>query len=378
MNMSKSKDAFNRLIETLRQAADNYLVPERGIMSTLDTAEGFRYILHMLSAGIDLYLEGDPQRPEFIRIVSPTRKLMGDNPDAIYHFARIRDDRSYRITGKKTDECYISFTVHGRPADGRLGAAAEPVLADMNDRDFQISPDGSFEIILSPQKQEGNWIKLMPGSASLITRHYYELEGSPAAERDRHIDLHIESLDPVPVRPPLTDEAVARRIDDLVAFIRGGTVEMMIPGSIPIPFVSTTPNELPEPMVFSMAGQDSWGAVDIAYSMAPFQVQPDEALIIEGTLPVCAFANVVLWNKHMQSLEYRDRRVSLNRKQIFRETDGSYRIIVAHQDPGLPNWLDTEGHTEGTVFWRILLPAEQPAQPACRLVKLSEVNKVTT
>ncbi len=372
--MTSSKQVFDKLLVSLREAADNYLVPERGINSETDIAEGIRYILHMLSAGIDLYLESDPDYPQFIRIVSPTRKLMGDNPDAIYHFARIRDDRSYRITGKRGDECYLSFTVHGRPEDGRLGATAEPVLADMSDRDFQISPDGSFEIILSPQEQKGDWIKLLSGAASVITRHYYELPGSPAAEPDRKVNLHIEPLNPPPIRPPMTDESIARGIEDMIAFLRGGTVEMMIPGSIPIPFVSTTPNELPEPMVFSMAGQDSWGAVDIAYSMGLFKIQPDEALIIEGTLPDCAFANVVLWNKHMQSLEYRDRRVSLNRNQIVFEPDGSYRIIVAHQDPGMPNWLDTEGHTEGTVFWRFLLPAGQPAKPVCRLVKFSELK----
>ncbi len=373
--MSNSNKAFNRLLDTLREAAEKYLVPERGILSSADTAEGFRYILHMLSAGIDLYLEGDPDHPQFVRIVSPTRKLMGDNPDAIYHFARIRDDRAYRISGKRGDECYLSFTIHGRPADGRLGATAEPVLADMNDRDFHISPDGSFEIILSPQEQKGNWIKLLPGAASVITRHYFELAGSPAAELDRQVSLRIEPLDPLPIRAPLTDESIARGIEDMIAFLRGGTVEMMIPGSIPIPFVSTIPNELPEPMVFQMTGQNAWGAVDIAYSMGPFKIEPDEALVMEGTLPDCAFANVVLWNKHMQSFEFRDRRVSLNRKQIIPEPDGSYRIVIAHRDPGIPNWLDTAGHTEGTIFWRFLLPIGQPTKPACRLVKLSEVKR---
>ncbi|MFO8011633.1 MAG: hypothetical protein R6U89_12635, partial [Dehalococcoidia bacterium] len=186
--------------------------------------------------------------------------------------------------------------------------------------------------------------------------------------------LRMDPLVEPPARPPLTDESIARGIDAIIAFLRGGTVEMMIPGAIPIPFVSTTPNELPEPMVFQMAGQDAWGAVDIAYSMGPFRIQPDEALVMEGVLPDCAFANVVLWNKHMQSFEFRDRRVSLNRKQIVLEPDGSYRIVVAHRDPGVPNWLDTEGHTEGTVFWRFLLPAEQPARPECRLVKLSEIE----
>ena len=109
--------------------------------------------------------------------------------------------------------------------------------------------------------------------------------------------------------------------------------------------------------------------------MAPFRVGPDEALIMEGRLPFCAFANVMLWNRHMQTLEYRDRRISLNRSQIVPEPDGSYRIVVAHRDPGLPNWLDTEGHREGTIFWRFLLPEGQPEQPRCRLLPLAELAR---
>ena len=58
-------------------------------------------------------------------------------------------------------------TVHGRSEDGRLGAAAEPVLADVNDRGFEVAKDGSFEVILSPDERPGNWIALPPGAASV-------------------------------------------------------------------------------------------------------------------------------------------------------------------------------------------------------------------
>jgi hypothetical protein len=145
----------------------------------------------------------------------------------------------------------------------------------------------------------------------------------------------------------------------------------------PPPFVSVTPNELGTPMVFSMAGTDAWGAVDIAYSMGPFELAPDEALVIEGSLPECAFANVVLWNRFLQSFEFRDRRISLNRKQIRLEKDDRYRIVVSARDPqlkgGSQNWLDTEDHGTGTIFWRFLLPEAAPEKPVCRVVPVSEL-----
>lgn len=370
-NDTQAYAAFSRVIDSLRGVADEYLTAERGIDDETDIAEGFRNALHLLSVGIDFYLEGDPLRPEFTRIVSPTRKIMGDNPDAIYHFARIRGDRRYRVTGRKRDECYISFTIHGRSDDGRLGAAAEPVLADVNDRGLSPDDDGCFELILSPTRQSGNWLDLPPQAASLIVRNYFELEErAPAADPNRRVELRIEPLDDVPVRPPLDDATVAGKLDDVAAFVRGGTVESIALETLEIPFVSRIPNELPRPSVFRLAGQDAWGAVDIAYAMCPFELADGEALIMEGSFPDCAFANVVLWNRHMQCFEYRDRRCSLNRKQTVLGADGRYRIVVSRQDPGVPNWMDTEGHGRGTVFWRFLLPAKQPEKTVCRVVPL--------
>jgi hypothetical protein len=369
-----SYGAFHELIDLLRETADTWLAPERGVDNTTDVIEGLRNVLHLLSAGIDFYLEGDPEHPEFVPIVSPRRKFMGDNPDAIYHLARIRGDRSYRIRGRRGDSCYISFTVHGRAADGRLGAAAEPVLADVNDRGLAVAADGSFELILSPDEHAGNWIRIPAEAASIITRHYFEGEGTPAVDQAGRIELSIEPLTAPPVRPPLTDGEVARRLRDVAAFVRGGTLEgLELPN--PPPFVSREPNELGEPMVFRMAGTDAWGAVDIAYSMGPFELGEDEALVMEGRFPACAFANVVLWNRTMQCFEYRDRRVSLNRRQTALEADGSFRIVVAKRDPGVPNWLDTEGHRKGLIFWRFLLPDDKPAKPACRVVKLADLMR---
>ena len=95
---------------------------------------------------------------------------------------------------------------------------------------------------------------------------------------------------------------------------------------------------------------------------------------MEGTFPPSRFTNVVLWNVHMQTIDYRTRRTSLNQAQVVPEPDGSYRIVISAQDPGLPNWLDTGGHRRGTIFWRFLLPTSQPETPRCRVVNVHELR----
>ena len=163
---------------------------------------------------------------------------------------------------------------------------------------------------------------------------------------------------------------------DTIAFVRATSLGVRVfgePNPTPVPFVSNEPNSVGTPWSFRNAGIAAAGAVDIFYSSGTFDLASDDALVMEGTMPDCAFANLVLWNPHMQTLDYRSRRSSLNSAQMELGADGSFRIVIAARDPGVPNWIDTGGHRRGTMFWRFLLPEEDPATPQCRVVPVSEV-----
>jgi hypothetical protein len=91
---------------------------------------------------------------------------------------------------------------------------------------------------------------------------------------------------------------------------------MPAPGEAPATRFVAHPERPPKPASFRASGVETVGAVDIHYAMAPYLLQPDQALVMQGRLPRCSFANVVLWNMHMQTLDYRFRRTSLNRAQM--------------------------------------------------------------
>jgi hypothetical protein len=114
-----------------------------------------------------------------------------------------------------------------------------------------------------------------------------------------------------------------------------------------------------------------WGTPDNVYSLGLFRLEPDEALVIEGRSTGCVYFGAQLWNRYMQSLDYRYHRVSLNSSEIAFEPDGSFRLVVARRDPGMPNWLDTAGHREGVVFCRWLQSDAPPDQPTSRVITLS-------
>jgi hypothetical protein len=51
------------------------------------------------------------------------------------------------------------------------------------------------------------------------------------------------------------------------------------------------------------------------------------------------------------------------------------RVIIAHQDPGRPNWLDTVGHRRGVVIIRWVMVSHRP-QPVTRAVPFSQLADV--
>jgi hypothetical protein len=124
--------------------------------------------------------------------------------------------------------------------------------------------------------------------------------------------------------------------------------------------VSITPNQFPKPVT---PGDFGLAAFDAAYSMAPVPARPDDALVMTGRWPTCRFANVSLWNRHMQTYDFANRQVAATAAQTELERDGSFKMILAHRDPGLPNWIDTEGRPFGLVFWRFMLPEGEIETP---------------
>jgi hypothetical protein len=366
-----STAVFDSLIASLTEIRDSYILSEERFTEPLDVAEAFRYVFQALSAASELFVEATPDRPRFASIASPARKMQGDNPDAIYHFARIDGSRAYRVFGRIKEEVYTSYTIHGAAPDGGMAGA---LLGDINDRDFEVADDGTYSLVLSATEQPGNWIRLDPAAHCIVVRSYYQTEPSAQNNPEIAVVIGIEALEHTGPIAPLDDETIAERMREGVAFLRQATLGQGIFGSpSPVPFVSNVPNTVAMPFSFRDSGLPVPGAADIVYSMGRWDLQPDEAMVMTGTLPPCEFVNVMLWNKHMQTLEYRTRQTSLNAAQITPEADGSFRIVIADSDPGVPNWLDTEGHLRGSIFWRFLLPHTDPTAIHSQVVKLSDL-----
>lgn len=366
---TESRAALRDLIALLQEIDERYLGDEWGAPAFGDLPDGFRSVAHMLEGGLSLMFDTDPERPFFRPIVTRTRKMLGDNPDALYYTAPVRDDRAYRVTGNLAGSVYLSFTVETDTTEGGYSTQTAGVLRDS---DFDVAPDGSFEVFFGGEQRERNWLALAPRASELIVRCYFEEAAPVAADPNRIVPLYIEPLaDPGPPAP-WNDASVAAGIRRVGAFVRSRTLEQPKPGEREQPsWVSTTPNAFPPP---ELPGTFAFAAADAAYSMAPYALAPDEALVMAGRWPECRFANVCLWNRYLQTFDYAHRPVSRNRANTALEPDGSFRIVIAHEDPRVPNWIDTEGRPFGMVFWRFFLPEGPIETPQATVVKLADLR----
>lgn len=142
-------------------------------------------------------------------------------------------------------------------------------------------------------------------SLSLHTtkRHYYESPGvSIAADPTAPPPVLAISLAnvaaaplaplPSPVALPPTDVDMARKLRAVKMFVKKHSTELeQDPTEAPTWF-SFVLNVFGDPAVFRDVNTGGVGAVDIAYTAAPFKLAPDEALVIAGVMYVLLSADV--------------------------------------------------------------------------------------
>jgi hypothetical protein len=344
---------FGELVDELRALEERIRTGPNTPLDDQGLLEGYKWIFSILAVGLDAYVWADPARPRFVDIVGPYRKWGGDNADAFYQYAPIDPTRTYRVRGRKGDAAYFSLTVYGGPSDGRY---SNRIVGTVNDRTLDIDADGTFSVVLSPEPHGGAWLKLEPDAVCAITRDYIV---DPA--HGRRVEWHIEAEDP-PAAWREDDAELARRFRATLTWIREQAQL--------VPLGLGEPNAVAEPYGVPTATY-GWAAADAAYAMGSYDLAEDQALVIKGRSPECAFWNLCLWNQFLHTYNYDYERVTINGGQVQYEDDGSWTIVIAGRDPGHPNWLSTAGHPRGLLWFRWFHPAATPARPSTELVTIA-------
>jgi hypothetical protein len=365
-----SSDSIDRLAsgatwtefcDTLKKAG-GIVLRETSPADPLTRAEGFRYLSRITRAILEAFVEcSDPRAPVLFRPIHETAKMGADNPDNYYQYATISGDYEYILRGTRGSVSYLGFgTYKGNYGIG--GGTGETGYLDS--KNVTVNKDGTFEVILSRVKKPDNWLPMTPETSSLIVRQTFADRKSEEIAR-----LAIERIGGDGMPTPVTPEKIEQGITMAGNIIFGAATLF---SNWAEGFMKHA-NELPrfDPAV-SLAAM---GDPNICYYHSYWKLAPDEALVIDVTPPKCESWNFQLDNHWMESLDYRYYQVWVNRHTAVYRPDGSVRIVVAHDNPGVDNWIDTVGHWQGTMLFRWIKADEHP-QPRTRVVKTGEVKKL--
>lgn len=345
--------AVHEFLDVLRDLEPRFREGERALTDDQAVLEGYQWMFSIAQVALDTQVWADPANPRFVEIVGPYKKWGGDNSDAFYVFAPVDPAHTYRVRATIGDAVYWSLTVYGGPRDGRY---SERIVGIVNDRDVRPGPDGVVELVLGrerPSGWDGAFIRLDDDAVCAITRDYLI---DPV--RGRRVEWTIEALDP-PTTYREDDADLARRFRAASTWLREQSA------MVPIPLGE--PNVIDEPYPVPTA-TFGWAAGDAAYAMGSFDLADDEALVVRGRSPECAFWNLCLWNQFLHTYNYDYERVTLNGGQASYEPDGSWTIVISATDPGHPNWVSTAGHPRGRIWLRWFFPDATPERPTTEVV----------
>jgi hypothetical protein len=324
-------------------------------------ADLYRQVMMNLSYAYFVMFHADPEHPDWTPFENPVFAQQ-PNPDTLYVTAPLRGDLTYRISGNRG----TCFSVVFSTTAGVLGLVDNfGGITDRNtfdDKSLKIDPDGEFELILSAKRPDGytgNWAPITPRTDNLMVRYVSQ---DWAKERDPQ--LSIECLDPVPPKKRLSPEEILERIRTMAR----------IPAGMDRAFFWYQNSVRQNQGVNVFKLQQLEGVGFQYYWPAAFEFSPGEALIIETELPkVRPYWNLQLNDPYFNCIEYVYRLSSTNGHFAHVASDGKFYGVAALEDPGVPNWLDTAGYTEGT-FWGRWYGCDSTPTPVIHRVPFAKIR----
>ncbi|MGE4609200.1 MAG: DUF1214 domain-containing protein [Myxococcota bacterium] len=331
-------------------------------------AEGYRWVTRIAGLAQKWAVEADdPLHPEIYLLQDASRKLLVDNPDVNYYFVRLDENETYRLTGNRGSAASVGLTVGTdfmRGASGAMGTVGQFELDD-----FSLDPNGDYEIIISRERHEGNWVPLGEGAAQIAVRETFQDRSA-----ETPASYQVERLgDPVPP-PVLTPQLCAERIEnaaELLLFIVRAALAISLG------------HRANQNVISGAAGQDfvdeqddevaTHSSTHMAYQGGSWHLGPDEGLSVTIHPPRggALYWGITLVNVWTESYEYRYSPTATNNKLATANADGSWTLVIAPRDPGSPNWLDTGGRDEGVALIRWVHPASMPPNPSCEVIRIA-------
>ncbi|MGV6806545.1 MAG: hypothetical protein ACWA5K_01410 [bacterium] len=326
--------------------------------------EAYRYVLMSLGQGYMVHMLSDENFPFFSPQFHWPYSSLGANPDTTYYYTPINPEGVYRIWGQRNNIYMVNFQMGESYYGSEDGGTANAII-NYDAEDLTIADDGSFEFVLSaerPQDWKGDW-REMPANTRNVTIRQVAYDWLT----EREAEVRIERLDrslSAPLRP--TAEQYRKQFKSVQVYAE--LITDLWAKHIQRFRTEGLSNKLEG---YTFGDQGGWDKQ--YYFQGGFDLQEDEALIIETTVPdQCRYWNIQLTEELFIPLDYVNRQTGLNGFQTKVDADGKARWVISANDPGVANWLDTSGWQIGSILGRWNTCDSKPL-PVSKVVKVANI-----
>lgn len=287
-------------------------------------------------------LNDDPLRPHITFVGRPGRTVHGtytlapkgidENPDSVYRVIPMDGASTYLIRGRVAKD---------RPVVNDFSVLSDAWITggNLSGSDLKVDADGRFTIVVGPDPANGqpNHIQTKPDANYMTIR---DTLSDWAHQRPNAFT--VQRIAGPPEGQPLTHEQKLQKVLTKVRRYFAETVK----GHARI--LARPANVFVQPEIKATDGM----LITQAYSLGHFQLDKNQALVLTvhpGTAKYMTVPVSNLWGTTMDPVHHLSSR---NLDQVKKNPDGSFTVVVAQTDPGLENWVDTEGLSEGMLFLR--------------------------
>ncbi|TAM69848.1 hypothetical protein [Mycobacterium sp.] len=336
-------------------------------------AELLWFLYSEIGAGFMTVAWGNDHHPDFFPCWGQVFNNGGNiNPDGVYYLSPIDDAGVYKLAGFRGTLRVVDLQLGDGSvfAWGKLNDECSfgPTLANFDlDDNATIDENGWFEVILSQERPAGwtgDWWKLPPKTNYLLVRQF-------AYDWINEVDarIAIDRLDTPAAKPRRTAEEIQGMLDRVPEFMYASLRTLDVP--IHAESGLGSPG-LVNNLVKIDYAPDQAGRAGQWYIAGRFDLQPDEALILEIAPGECRYWNLQLANEVTNTLDFYNRLIGINGSQAEPDAAGVFRVVVSDRDPGVWNWLDTVGHRKGFLWGR--MDRTNDYEPKAKLVKFANVR----
>lgn len=339
-----SGDAWVAFCDSLKPLAKHVTGPSSLGNLQIQT-EGIRLLGRLVGLGLDRFVEhANAEHPSFYELQTDTQKYLGDNPDQTYRGAAIDASGTYLIRGNARDAAAVEIGLYAGSfqSDKDSPNGGRRLVDSLDETHLSIEENGNFEILVRPANSAPieingsatplNMLTTEPDANAILIRTYFW----DRTRRQQHEMATIERLDVTGPRPPIDPTSLIRGFIATTLFVDGSLTWWN-----DFQEIQTKPNA-----IFEMKDDGTVQTPSqIRYLSCLVEIEPDQALVAEfDPKDEPGYWNWVLQNVWGESLDWRDRPIVLNNRDVERDTSGGVKIIVAHHDPGHPNWMDMSSH----------------------------------